>query len=742
MAQAHYTGSIRNRIFTSYLILIGIIAIFVTLSGVARTVRVRIEEDRAAILELRARWGATRTRLGDMIINWDNGRGYEEFLEERREFAEQLDELNETIGRRRTYRDRVAPLLAGLQAVWATADAHLDRVAVIVDDPGFRLVEEMVGRQPGLQRLNHLRLQLVENGSPQARRSAHLIQRLITEVEFFPIYGDTLEPLLARLVAEAEELQRVIARAEAAGRVTFFVTFVLVSIGLSRRFSHALSRPIIDVTERVSSFAGLAGPVAPGATESFLPTGPDEHHGDEVSMLSATIDRMIEHYTELARRAGQLARGDVASDDVHFPREGVVGRSLEEIAEYLHELAHTSTWIREGEYGRTIRERSDADVITRNFNIMSTVINEKITTLRNMFEAVDEAVILVDSEYQVVEANSQFYELIGVTSGGDAIDERGGESDEGDDTGEERRRFISERIVPDLFAVVDSAEADGHHDHDGCQGDLATRSGQIVPIRVSLRELPGTEQTPRQWMFLITNESWIARTRREREQLQSQATVAELRALRAQIHPHFFFNTLNTISYLIETDTGTAVTTVQRLADLFRYTLTATKQERVPFSEELLYVRKYLEIEQLRYDKSLSVTYEIERGAEAIPFPPMLLQPLVENAVKYGSDDTGRIELSIEGRTDGDDFVVEVRDTGCSGTEPETIVTATGTGVRNVNQRLLTMFGHPLEVRKNRPRGLAIAVRVPWETVAESASGAANPTIAIPLSEQKGWSRE
>jgi PAS domain-containing protein len=726
MTQPHYTGSIRTRIFTSYLVLIGIIAIFVTLSGVARTVRVRIEEDRAAILELRARWGATRTRLGDMIINWDNGRGYEEFLAERREFADQLDELNETVGRRRTYRDRVAPLLAGLQAVWATADAHLDRVAVIVDDPGFRLVEEMVGRQPGLQRLNHLRLQLVENGSPQARRSAHLIQRLITEVEFFPIYGDTLEPLLARLVAEAEELQHVIARTEAVGRVAFFVTFVLVSIGLSRHFSHTLSRPIIDVTERVSSFAGLAGPVVPGATESFLPTGLEERHGDEVSMLSTTIDRMIEHYTELARRAGQLARGDVASDDVHFPREGVVGRSLEEIAEYLHELAHTSTWIREGEYGRTIRERSDADVITRNFNIMSTVINEKITTLRNMFEAVDEAVILVDSEYHVVEANSQFYELIGVTSGGDGNDERGGESD-ADDTGKERRRFISDRIVPDLFALVDSAAADGNHDHDGCQGDLTTHSGQIVPIRVSLRELPGTERTPRQWMFLITNESWIARARREREQLQSQATVAELRALRAQIHPHFFFNTLNTISYLIETDTGTAVTTVQRLADLFRYTLTATKQERVPFSEELRYVRKYLEIEQLRYDKSLSVTYEIERGVEAIPFPPMLLQPLVENAVKYGSDDTGHIDLAIQGRTDGDDFVVEVRDTGCSGTEPETILTATGTGVRNVNQRLLTMFGHPLEVRRNRPRGLGIAIRVPDDTAEGSTPGAADP---------------
>jgi len=712
------TGSIRTRIFASYLALIGIIVVFVTLSGIARTVRVRIEEDRAAILELRARWGATRTRLGDMIINWDNGQAYGEFLLQRDAFAAQLNELNDTVGRRRTYRDRVAPLLEGLQAVWATADAHLDRVAVIVEDPGFRLVEEMVRRQPGLQRLNHLRLQLMESGTPQARRSAHLIQRLITEVEFFPIYGDTLEPLLARLVTEAEELQRVIARTEAAGRVAFFVTFVLVSIGLSRHFSHTLSRPIIDVTKRVSSFAGLAGPDVvdgtgtarvpdPGVPEDptlhpTLPAGED-HHGDEVSILSATIDRMIEHYTELARRAGQLARGDVASENVHFPREGIVGRSLEEIAEYLHELAHTSTWIREGEYGRTIRERSDSDVITRNFNIMSTVISEKISTLRNMFEAVDEAVLLVDNEHQVVEANSQFYELIGVTDGDSET--------AGSDTADSHRS-VSRRIVPNLFAVA-RADSEGVHDRTGSQVDLETLTGQTVPVRVSLRELPGTERTPRQWMFLITNESWIARARREREQLQSQATVAELRALRAQINPHFFFNTLNTISYLIETDTGTAVGTVQRLADLFRYTLAATKQERVPFSEELRYVKKYLEIEQLRYDQGLSVTYEIEEETEHIPFPPMLLQPLVENAVKYGRDDTGRIDLEIRGHSNGDDLVVEIRDTGSSGTDPETILTATGTGVRNVNQRLLTMFGHPLEVRRNRPQGLTISVRVP-----------------------------
>ncbi|MFW5806712.1 MAG: sensor histidine kinase [Spirochaetota bacterium] len=681
---ARMTG-IRTRIFNSYLLLIAIIVVFATLSGVARAVRARIEEDRAAILELRARWGETRTLLADMLINWDDGEAYEEFLRQRRAFELSLDEVTATVGRRRTYGDRMAPLLEGLQSVWTATDAHLDHVSVVVEDPAFHLVEEMVRGQPGLQRLNHLRVQLVERGTPQARRSAHLIQQLITTVEFFPIYGDTLEPLLSRIIDEAQELQRVIARTEAIGRIVFFMTFVLVSLGLSRQFSHSLSQPIIDVTRRVTSFAGLAGP---GIS--------DDDGDDEVSMLSTTIDRMIDHYTELSQRAQQLARGDVGDGTIHFPREGVVGRSLEEIAGYLHELARTSTWITEGEYGKTIRERSDNDIITRNFNIMSVVINEKITTLRNMFEAVDEAVLLVDNEFLVIEANTQLYELIGANDSTDGA-----------------HPFITSRLVPTLFRMVEQ----GHNGSDGYHGELETISGHVVPVRVSVRELPGTAMTPLQWMFLITNESWIARAQREQEQLRSQATIAELRALRAQINPHFFFNTLNTISHLIETDAATAVGTVQRLADLFRYTLTASKQDRVPFSEELRYVKKYLEIEQLRYGELLSVSYDVEPRAEHILFPPMLLQPLVENAVKYGRDEEGRIDMAIIGRAGSGELVVEVRDTGAAATEPQALLEATGTGVRNVNQRLRTMYGRPLEVVRNDPRGLAISIRVPEEHV-------------------------
>ncbi|MDA3951741.1 MAG: hypothetical protein PF508_21220, partial [Spirochaeta sp.] len=222
----HRSTSIRTRIFFSYVVLIAIIGVFIGLAGIARTVRVGIEEDRAAVLELRTSWGATRTLLGEMIINWNNGEAYGEFRAQRARFAEQLATLDEGIGSNRLYRDHFSELLDGLSAVWATADSHLDRVTAIVDDPGFAMIETMVARQPGLQRLNHLWAELVDDPAVASRRSAYLIQRLITEIEFFPIYGDTLERLLAELALQSELLQQEIVRAESIGRVVFFVTFL------------------------------------------------------------------------------------------------------------------------------------------------------------------------------------------------------------------------------------------------------------------------------------------------------------------------------------------------------------------------------------------------------------------------------------------------------------------------------------------------------------------------------------
>jgi len=121
---------------------------------------------------------------------------------------------------------------------------------------------------------------------------------------------------------------------------------------------------------------------------------------------------------------------------------------------------------------------------------------------------------------------------------------------------------------------------------------------------------------------------------RQEEQLRALATQAELRALKAQINPHFLFNTLNTIASLIHADPAQAEATVERLAEMFRYLLAGSERGLVPLEEELAFVDRYLEIERARFGERLRVIREIAPEALDVPVPGLILQPLVENAVR------------------------------------------------------------------------------------------------------------
>ena len=373
----------------------------------------------------------------------------------------------------------------------------------------------------------------MEQKDPEARRSAYLIQQLITEVEFFPIYSGTVERVFTVLEARTNQVRNNIAKAETIVHVVFFLSFFLACLLLASRFSYSFSRPIIEVTRRLYEFAGLTGAAKTKTKRK------SENKTDELALLADTVDRVISHYTELSQRAGQLAKGEVSDDALQFPREGIVGRSLDEIALYLRELAHTSAWIRDGEYGLQIHERSPNDVLTHNFNVMSAVIREKITTLQGMFEAVDEAVLVIDESGTVLEANSQLFRLIGT-----------------DQAGAEGAAFVAGAVVSQLTAAVAGSPFDEPRSNQ--YANLKDTLGREVPVKISSRPVSGGEQGNRRCMFLIVDESWRARATREEERLRSQAAVAELRALRAQINPHFFFNTLNTIAHLIETDSAAA----------------------------------------------------------------------------------------------------------------------------------------------------------------------------------------
>lgn len=202
------------------------------------------------------------------------------------------------------------------------------------------------------------------------------------------------------------------------------------------------------------------------------------------------------------------------------------------------------------------------------------------------------------------------------------------------------------------------------------------------------------------------------------EKLKALAAQAELKALRAQINPHFLFNSLNTVASLVSTDPAKAEEAVERLADIFRYTLSASDKEFVMLRDELDFIDAYLEIEKARFADRLRVTTAIPSEILDTPVPSLILQPLVENSVKHGFSENGEMRVEITGYLDGDSIKVAIKDEGKGA--PEDIrrgIYTNGTGLRNINERLQKVYGddYGLEIKGNKPRGTIAIVSVPKE---------------------------
>jgi signal transduction histidine kinase len=203
------------------------------------------------------------------------------------------------------------------------------------------------------------------------------------------------------------------------------------------------------------------------------------------------------------------------------------------------------------------------------------------------------------------------------------------------------------------------------------------------------------------------------------EQLRALATEAELKALRAQIDPHFLFNTLNTIAQLIHSDSSQAEATVERLGELFRYVLASSERGMVPLEEELAFVDSYLEIERARFGERLRVSCEIAPETRGVLVPSLILQPLVENAVRHGRGPDGSVDLAICAHRQGDAVIVAITDQGPGMQQEEVLAGAGGGhGLRNVDTRLRKAYGEErgLEATANIPRGTRVSFRVPLQT--------------------------
>jgi hypothetical protein len=206
----------------------------------------------------------------------------------------------------------------------------------------------------------------------------------------------------------------------------------------------------------------------------------------------------------------------------------------------------------------------------------------------------------------------------------------------------------------------------------------------------------------------------------ERLWLASSVKEAELRALKSQINPHFIFNSLNSLRALIDENPDRARQAVTQLANILRYSLQSGQLETVPFEDELQTVNDYLALEQVRHEERLRVRLEIGPGTLGLPIPPMLLQTLVENAVKYGiapRPDGG--EIAITARCEHDELHLQV-------TNPGSLAAgggSTGVGLRNAAERLRLLFGAraTLDLREDPPGRVIAEVLVPFDQESEAA---------------------
>jgi len=202
--------------------------------------------------------------------------------------------------------------------------------------------------------------------------------------------------------------------------------------------------------------------------------------------------------------------------------------------------------------------------------------------------------------------------------------------------------------------------------------------------------------------------------------LEHQASAAQLAMLRYQLNPHFLFNTLNSISTLVllkQTEQANAM--LSRLSSFLRYTLINEPTAQVTIAQEVETLKLYLEIEKMRFEARLRPRFEIDPNAMLSRLPSLLLQPLVENAIKYAvTPQEEGADIDITARRQGDKVVITVTDTG-PGSDDHWVKAqqSTGVGLANIRDRLSQAYGaeHRFETESNNDGGFRVTIEIPYQ---------------------------
>lgn len=240
----------------------------------------------------------------------------------------------------------------------------------------------------------------------------------------------------------------------------------------------------------------------------------------------------------------------------------------------------------------------------------------------------------------------------------------------------------------------------------------------LVVAFVYLIVLKATSNTKRRAAVAVQSASEVA----ERESLKRQVSEAKMQMMQAQVEPHFLFNTLASIDHLIETDPPRASTMQKNLIQYLRAALPQMRENATDLGREVDLVSAYLEILKVRMEERLHVAFAVPKGLRSADFPPMMLQSMVENAIKHGLEpkaEGGR--LDVEAEIVHGDLHVAVADTGL-GFAPGGATAGTGLGLANIRERLKLLYGDRahLVIEANQvdgaPLGTRVTITVPYQS--------------------------
>jgi signal transduction histidine kinase len=268
----------------------------------------------------------------------------------------------------------------------------------------------------------------------------------------------------------------------------------------------------------------------------------------------------------------------------------------------------------------------------------------------------------------------------------------------------------AEQALADIFQTVADVRF-----ADAASIDLQPRANAIPFMSDDHRLLQSLTRT---LSVVLDN----VRFRDREQQLRLLATRAELKALRAQINPHFLFNGLNAIAGLIQDQPALADETIEQLAHVFRYTLRKSETEWVRLEEEVEFITAYLRVEQARFGHRLRVEVDIDPEAATIPVPAMTIQALIENALKHGAANVpGPATVALRGRLEAGVLAIEVCDNGPGFPPGFTLSGGGGHGLRNVAERIHGYYGDAARLEWNHDGAVTrVCLTIPRRTSAAS----------------------